>query len=205
MSANLAPHYWLVCVAVLWSAPLVGVAQQQRVAANNAAQTQARDSAPRYEVQPGDLLHVSVWKEADLDQDVLVRPDGGFSFPLAGDVRAAGKTVEELRNEITERLARFIPDLFVTVAVREINGNKIYVIGKVNNPGQFVVNPRVDVMQALTLAGGGTEFADMNNIFVLRRELDRQRTLPFDFNDVVNGRRLEQNVLLQSGDVVVVP
>jgi polysaccharide export outer membrane protein len=200
---DLARTSWLVCAALLLSP--FDVAAQRPAAANNAAQAQARDSAPRYEVQPGDLLHVSVWKEADLDQDVLVRPDGGFSFPLAGDVRAAGKTVEELRSELTERLARFIPDLFVTVAVREINGNKIYVIGQVNRPGQFVVNPRVDVMQAFSLAGGTTTFANVNGIFVLRRELDRQRTLPFNFNDVANGKRLEQNVLLQSGDVVVVP
>jgi polysaccharide export outer membrane protein len=197
------PCSWLVCAAVLLLSPLDVAAQRQ--AANNTPQAQARDSAPRYEVQPGDLLHVSVWKETDLDHDVLVRPDGGFSFPLAGDVRAAGKTVEELRTELTERLARFIPDLFVTVAVREINGNKIYVIGQVNRPGEFVVNPRVDVMQALSLAGGTTAFANVNGIFVLRRELDRQRTLSFDFNDVANGKRLEQNVLLQSGDVVVVP
>jgi polysaccharide export outer membrane protein len=200
---DLAQSSWLVGAAVLLLSPLDVAAQRQ--AANTAPQAQARDSAPRYEVQPGDLLHVSVWKEEDLDQDVLVRPDGGFSFPLAGDVRAAGKTVEELRTELTERLARFIPDLFVTVAVREINGNKIYVIGQVNRPGEFVVNPRVDVMQALSLAGGTTAFANVNGIFVLRRELDRQRTMSFDFNDVVNGKRLEQNVLLQSGDVVVVP
>ncbi|HJR69297.1 MAG TPA: polysaccharide biosynthesis/export family protein [Gammaproteobacteria bacterium] len=201
---DLAHSPWLVCAAALLLSPL-DVAAQQPARARNAPPAQAGDSAPRYEVQPGDLLHVSVWKEADLDQDVLVRPDGGFSFPLAGDVRAAGKTVEELRAELTERLARFIPDLFVTVAVREINGNKIYVIGQVNRPGQFVVNPRVDVMQALSLAGGTTTFANVNGIFVLRRERDRQRTLPFDFNDVANGKRLEQNVLLQSGDVVVVP
>jgi polysaccharide export outer membrane protein len=200
---TLAHGFCLMCATLLLS-PL-DAAAQQRVAANNTPQAQARESAPRYEVQPGDLLHISVWKEPDLDQDVLVRPDGGVSFPLAGDMRATGKTVEELRSELTERLARFIPDLFVTVAVREVNGNKIYVIGQVNRPGEFVVNPRVDVMQALTLAGGGTEFAKMNDIFVLRRELDRQRTLPFDFNGVVNGKRLEQNVLLQAGDVVVVP
>src|SRR5690606_13479984 len=113
-------------------------------------------------------------------------PDGGFSFPLAGDVRAAGKTVEDLRIELTERLSRFIPDLFVAVSVVEINGNKIYVIGQVNRPGEFVVNPRVDVMQALSLAGGTTPFASVNGIFVLRREQDRQRTLPFRFDDVVN-------------------
>lgn len=170
-----------------------------------APQPAANDNVPRYEVQPGDLLQVSVWREEDLDRQVLVRPDGGFSFPLAGDVRAAGKTVEDLRLELTERLSRFIPDLFVAVSVVEINGNKIYVIGQVNRPGEFVVNPRVDVMQALSLAGGTTPFASVNGIFVLRREQDRQRTLPFRFDDVVNGRRLEQNIILQSGDVVVVP
>jgi polysaccharide export outer membrane protein len=158
-----------------------------------------------YEVQPGDVLQVSVWKEQDLTQQVLVRPDGGFSFPLAGDVSAIGKTVEQLRQELTSRLARFIPDLFVTVAVTEIRGNKVYVIGQVNRPGEFVVNPRVDVMQALSLAGGTTAFAAPNDIFVLRRENGQQRRMPFNFGDVVRGRGLEQNVLLRSGDVVVVP
>jgi polysaccharide export outer membrane protein len=165
----------------------------------------APSSAAGYEVQPGDLLQVSVWKEQDLDRQVLVRPDGGFSFPLAGDVNAIGKTTEQLRGELTERLSRFIPDLFVTVAVLEINGNKVYVIGQVNQPGQFVMNPRVDVMQALSLAGGTTAFASPNDIFVLRREGNAQRRLPFNFGDVARGRNLEQNILLRSGDVVVVP
>lgn len=158
-----------------------------------------------YLVQPGDLLHISVWGEEGLDQDVLVRPDGGFSFPLAGDVSAVGKTVDELRQEVTDRLARYIPGSVVTVAVREINGNKIYVLGQVNNPGEFVMNPRIDVMQALSIAGGTTAFASTNNIFVLRRQNGRQVALPFRFDDVVRGRNLEQNILLESGDVVVVP
>ncbi|HEX6993498.1 MAG TPA: polysaccharide biosynthesis/export family protein [Gammaproteobacteria bacterium] len=158
-----------------------------------------------YLVQPGDLLHISVWGEEGLDQDVLVRPDGGFSFPLAGDLSAVGKTVEELRQEVTERLARYIPGSVVTVAVREINGNKIYVLGQVNNPGEFVMNPRIDVMQALSIAGGTTAFASTNDIFILRRENGRQVALPFRLDDVVRGRNLEQNILLESGDVVVVP
>jgi len=163
------------------------------------------NTTARYEVQPGDLLQVSVWKEADLSQQVLVRPDGGFSFPLAGDVNAIGKTVEELRVELTQRLGKFIPDLFVTVAVQEIRGNKVYVIGQVNRPGEFVVNPRIDVMQALSLAGGATAFAAPNDIFVLRREGGAQRRLPFNFGDVTRGKNLDQNILLRSGDVVVVP
>jgi len=169
-----------------------------------------QDDAPSdenrgYLVQPGDLLHISVWGEAGLDQDVLVRPDGGFSFPLAGDLSAVGKTVEELRVEITERLARYIPGSVVTVAVRAINGNKIYVLGQVNNPGEFVMNPRIDVMQALSIAGGTTAFASTNGIFVLRRQNGRQVALSFRLDDVVRGRNLDQNILLESGDVVVVP
>lgn len=158
-----------------------------------------------YDVQPGDRLHVNVWKEEDLDREVLVRPDGGFSFPLAGDFTAVGKTVEELRVELTDRLSQFIPDLFVTVSVLEVNGNKVYVIGQVNQPGEFVVNPRVDVMQALSLAGGMNAFASPNDIFVLRREGGEQQILPFRFDSVVRGRNLDQNIMLQSGDVVVVP
>ena len=142
---------------------------------------------------------------AELSQQVLVRPDGAFSFPLAGEISAVGKTVEELRRELVERLSRYIPDLVVTVAVLEIKGNKIYVIGQVNTPGEFIVNPRVDVMQALSLAGGTTAFASPSEIFVLRREGAQQRRMPFNFDAVLRGRDLEQNVLLRSGDVVVVP
>ena len=166
---------------------------------------QSENRAVRYEVQPSDLLQISVWREPELTQQVLVRPDGGFSFPLAGEINAVGKTVEELRVELVERLSRYIPDLVVTVAVLEIRGNKIYVIGQVNQPGEFIVNPRVDVMQALSLAGGTTAFASPGDIFVLRRDDEQQQRLPFNFDAVLRGRNLEQNVLLRSGDVVVVP
>ena len=170
-----------------------------------AASEASSGATPGYMVQPGDVLEISVWKEEDLNQEVLVRPDGGFSFPLAGDIDARGKTVDALRVEIIDRLSRYIPDLVVTVSVTEINGNKIYVIGQVNRPGEFIVNPQVDVMQALSMAGGTTAFAALNEIFVLRRQDDRQIKLLFRYNDVVRGRNLEQNILLESGDVLVVP
>ncbi len=159
-----------------------------------------------YQVQPGDLLAVSVWKEPELQDDaVLVRPDGMFSFPLVGQVDARGKTVAELQQFITERLGRFIADPVVTVAIQEVRGNKVYVIGQVNKPGEFIVNPRVDVMQALSMAGGTTAFASLNNIIILRREGTQQTSMPFRYQDVAKGRELEQNIELRSGDVVVVP
>lgn len=166
---------------------------------------EAAPDVREYLVQPGDLLHISVWNEAGLDQDVLVRPDGGFSFPLAGDLSAIGKSVEDLRVEITERLERYIPGLVVTVSVQEINGNKIYVLGQVNNPGVFVMNPRIDVLQALSVAGGTTAFASTNDILIFRRENGTQVVLPFRLDQVMRGDNLEQNILLESGDIVVVP
>ena len=158
-----------------------------------------------YYVQPGDVLFISVWREEDLQRRVLVRPDGRFSFPLVADVEARNKSVEMLRAELTERLSRYIPDLVVTVTVEEVRGNKIYVIGQVNDPGEFVVNPSVDVMQALSLAGGTTAFAALNDIVILRRVNGRQQALPFRYNEVIKGRNLEQNIVLESGDVLVVP
>ena len=162
-------------------------------------------NAARYEVQPSDVLEVSVWREPELTQQVIVRPDGAFSFPIVGEVNAVGKTVEELRLELVQALRRIIPDVVVTVSVLEIKGNKVYVIGQVNQPGEFIVNPRVDVIQALSLAGGTTAFASPSEIFVLRRDNGQQKRLPFNFEAVLRGRDLEQNVLLRSGDVVVVP
>lgn len=167
------------------------------------------DTAPvraPYRIQPGDILNISVWKETDLTQDVIVRPDGGMSFPLAGDQVAEGRTVDELRRTLAEQLKKFIPDPVVTVSVKQLNGNRIFVIGKVLRPGDFPYSKPLDVMQSLSLAGGATSFADVNDIRILRREDNgRQVVIPFRYDDVSRGRHLEQNVLLRSGDTVVVP
>src|SRR5687768_9212006 len=134
----LHPLHVAAILAGCWLSIGLAVAQQQSPAADET-----------YRVKPGDELNVSVWGEEDLNQKVLIRPDGGFSFPLAGDLMANGKSVEQIRVEISERLAKFIPNLVATVSVVTINGNRIYVIGQVNNPGTFIMNPRLDVMQAL--------------------------------------------------------
>ena len=168
----------------------------------------AADSAsgsPGYGVQPGDVLSISVWKEDDLKGDVLVRPDGGISFPLVGDIRAQGRTVEQIRQELISKIQKYIPDPIVTVQVKQIVGNNIYVIGKVNKPGAFILSQGIDVMQALSIAGGTTTFASLNKIIVLRRENSKQVAIPFRYGDVESGEHLEQNIVLQSGDVVVVP
>ena len=164
-----------------------------------------RGSNTEYAVLPGDVLQVSVWKEPDLQLRVLVRPDSAFSFPLAGDISTKGLSVTELQKELTTRLSKYISNPVVTVQVTEVLGNKVYVIGQVNQPGQFVVNPNVDVMQALSMAGGVTAFASTGDIKILRRAGPRQTAIAFDYNEVLKGRNLDQNIILQSGDIVVVP
>jgi len=164
----------------------------------------AQDAA--YTVKPGDILAISVWKEPDLrNEAVLVRPDGMFSFPLVGQVDARNKTIADLEQIVTQRLAKFISEPVVSLSVQEIRGNKVYVIGQVNKPGEFIVNPRVDVMQALSMAGGTTAFAALNGIIILRRNGNQQTAMPFKYPDVAKGKDLAQNIELQSGDVVVVP
>jgi polysaccharide biosynthesis/export protein len=168
--------------------------------------TAAPPADTAYTVKPGDTLLVSVWKEPDLQGPVLVRPDGAFSFPLAGQMDARNKTVQELQQELTNKLKKYISDPVVTVSIQEIKGNKVYVIGQVQKPGDFVVNPRVDVMQALSMAGGTTPFAALGDIMILRRtDTGQQQALPFRYTDVIHGKNLDQNIMLQAGDVVVVP
>jgi polysaccharide biosynthesis/export protein len=170
------------------------------------AETAEVNTPGSYRIQPGDVLVISVWKEPDLQMEVLVRPDGGLSFPLAGDQHAAGRTVDQLRQSIATRLKKFVPDPVVTVTVRQLGGNRVYVIGKVNRPGEFPFSRPLDVMQSLSIAGGATSFASLNDIRILRRgENGKQISIPFRYEEVARGRNLEQNVQLESGDTVVVP
>lgn len=159
----------------------------------------------QYIVQSGDVLTVSVWKETDLQREVLVRPDGGISFPLAGDVPAAGHSVQQIEQQLTARISKYIPEPVVTVAVQQVIGNRVYVVGRVNKPGEIIMTHDLDVIQALSLAGGVTPFASINNIRVLRRSGEQQTTIPFRYGDMKKGVNLQQNIALQNGDVVVVP
>lgn len=158
-----------------------------------------------YAVQPGDVLRISVWGEEELQGDVLVGPDGAISFPLVGHVDARGKSTSMLQEIVTQKLERYLSTPVVTVSIQEINGNKIYVIGQVNQPGAFIMNPAIDVMQALSLARGATAFAEKDDIVILRRTGFEQTVLPFKYSDIIKGRNLEQNIVLESGDIVVVP
>ena len=158
-----------------------------------------------YQLGPEDVLDISVWKEEGLKKEVLVRPDGGISFPLIGEIQAVGKTTGQLQKEIAQRLEKYIPDPVVSVAVLKIVGNKIYVIGKVNKPGEFAAGRYIDVLQALSMAGGLTPFAAENKIKIMRKESGQDIVIPFQYSKVQKGENLEQNITLKNGDVVVVP
>ena len=159
-----------------------------------------------YLLSPGDFIEISVWKEEGMQKEqTLVAPDGNITFPLAGTLMAAGKPIFALQEAIAGRLANYIADPVVNIKLLQNNGNTIFVIGKVNRPGQYPANRRIDVMQALSLAGGLTVFADEDSIHVLRRVGKETIIFPFDYDDVLDGDHLEQNIILQAGDTVTVP
>lgn len=173
------------------------------------ALTFAPDAAPAaedgYALNPGDVLEVSVWKEEGMEREVLVLPDGTISFPLAGHIQAAGMSAQQVEKILADRLLRYFKDPAISVSVKSVTGNKIFVIGQVQRPGAFVAAQPIDVIQALSLAGGFTPFAAEDEIRILRREGGKQTALTFDYSDVEKGRNLESNILLKSGDVVIVP
>jgi polysaccharide export outer membrane protein len=158
-----------------------------------------------YLIKSSDVLSLSVWKEDGLQVEAVVRPDGRVSFPLVGELDARGRTIEQVRLDLVGKLDKFIPDPVVTVALLQSIGNRIFVIGKVNKPGVFPLAQDMDVMQALSLGGGLATFASDSKITILRRIDGSQSAIPFDYGEVEYGRNLEQNILLEPGDVVVVP
>ena len=160
---------------------------------------------PGYRVGAEDVMLISVWKDEQLTREVVVRPDGMFSFPLVGDIQAEERTVEEIRADLVKRLTKYVPNPNVSVAVMKVLSYKIYVVGRVNKPGEYLIGHYTDVLQALSLAGGLTPFAAENDIKVIRRSRGRQQVFLFRYGDVRKGQDLEQNVLLERGDSVIVP
>ncbi|MDB6106384.1 MAG: sugar transporter [Gammaproteobacteria bacterium] len=159
-----------------------------------------------YKIHSGDQLLVGVYDDPKMPPiTITVTPDGKFSFPLIGILMAGGKTPEQVRVEMENKLRKFVAEPVVTVSVVEVKGNVAYVIGQVSKPGQIVMNPAVNVLQALSIAGGGNPYAKMDSIIVIRNSVGGQRIMNFHYGQVASGRNLEQNVQLESGDVVVVP
>jgi len=164
-----------------------------------------------YRINGGDMLHISVYGEQNLNQDVPVQPDGGIAFPLVGNMNVRGMTLKEVQTKVanTLRESQYFPNLTdneVHVSMVKASGNSVSVVGQVKQPGTFAYDTQLDVMQALSLAGGLTPFASKSKIKILRRDqTGTQTAILFDYGDVEDGEQLDKNILLRGGDVVVVP
>ncbi len=157
-----------------------------------------------YIIGLGDKLKVTVWRHDEISSDVVVMPDGKISLPLVGPLQAAGLTIEELRQELNKKFAEYINEPHVTVTVTDISSLKIYIVGEVNKPGEYKLEKYTDVLQAISIAGGFTMYANKATINILRKEGDKNIKINFNYNEVVKGKNLSQNIPLKPGDVIVV-
>ena len=160
---------------------------------------------PPYRIGPGDILNISVWKDEALTQQLPVLPDGTLHFPLVGKLQAGGKTSEEFQTALQARITRYVPDPILSVSVAQVNSMVFYVIGRVNAPGRQVLNANVTALQALAMAGGPNPFAKRNKIKIFRKANGSTVIFDFPYGDIAKGERLEHNILLKRGDVMVVP
>ncbi|MER2520903.1 MAG: polysaccharide biosynthesis/export family protein [Bdellovibrionales bacterium] len=165
----------------------------------------ARAEEPPFTIIAGDVLQITVWKEDGLDREVLVLQDGTITFPLIGTLSVQGKTPNDVQANVKEKLAKLIPEASVTVAVKAALGHTVNVIGQVVKPGEIVMGRRLTAIQALSQAGGLTPYASEGNIIVLRRNGSEETTIKIPYSDIIKGRKLDQDILLNPGDVVVVP
>lgn len=160
--------------------------------------------AEEYRIGAGDVLEISVWKNPDLTRQVIVLPDDTIRFPLIGEIKVGEQTLAWLEDNLKERLEKYVPDPVLSVSVTQTGSMVIYVIGKVNNPGRFQINDTVDVLQALAVAGGLNPFAKEKEIRVFRKQGKETQIFDFNYDAVSEGENLEQNIMLQRGDVIVV-
>lgn len=160
---------------------------------------------PNYVIGAQDVLDINVWKEPDVSRVVPVRPDGKISLPLLNDVQAAGLTPDQLATKVTEELKKYVTNPQVTVIVTAINSQRVYILGEVTRPGAFPLLPGMTVLQALSSAGGFTQFAKVKSIFVRRLQDGKESKYLFNYKDVIGGKRPEQDILLKAGDTIVVP
>jgi len=158
-----------------------------------------------YLIAPDDVLAIDVWKEGEITRTVPVRPDGKISLPLLNDVQAAGLTATDLASAITEKLKKFIANPQVTVIVTTVNSQKIYILGEVPRAGVLPLLPSMTVLQAISSAGGFTQYANQKGVYVLRIENGKQVKYPFNYKQVLKGANIQQNIVLKPGDTIVVP
>jgi polysaccharide export outer membrane protein len=194
----------ILALAILAAFP-VGAQSRPNTPGSNKSDARPATLDPGYVIGAEDVLSINVWKEPELSLTIPVRPDGKVTLPLINDVQAVGLTPSQLSLSITEKLRKFIAEPQVTVIVSAINSRRIHIVGEVGRAGTFPMLPDMTVLQALAGAGGFTQFANSKKIYVLRLENGRQIKFPFNYKEVIQGKRSEQNILLKPGDTIVVP
>jgi polysaccharide biosynthesis/export protein len=197
-----------VCVAVLVLAAPVAARHPAgwQTPANGTPGNPAGAAVPvGYVIGAEDVLSIVFWRDKDMSADVVVRPDGKISLPLLNDVVAAGYTPEELRAVLIKGASKFIEDPNATVVVKEIHSRKVFVTGQVGKPATYPLMSDMKVLQMIAHVGGLLEYADSKNIVILRTENGQERRFKFNYNDVVKGKNLQQNITLKPGDTIIVP
>lgn len=171
----------------------------------DSAPVKSASEDPNYSIGASDVLTIDVWKEPEITRTVPVRSDGKISLPLLNDVQAAGLTPAQLSAAITERLDKILVNPQVTVIVTQMNSQRFYILGQVAHTGVFPLEPDMTAVQALSTAGGFTPFANLKKIYVLRSVDGRKQILPVNYKEVLSGRKPNEEVLLKTGDTIVVP
>ena len=199
---------FLICLTLY--SPSSAVAEERK---NKGARAVPKDAVAlqtiNYLIGPDDILEVSVWKNEDLSKVVTVRPDGRITLPLIGDVMAAGRTPNQLREQIVKRIKEYQESVVVSVILLEINSYRIFILGAVANPGSYIMKRRTTLLQAIALAGGFNEFAARKRIVVIRERVyghSSEEKIRVSFDDAVDVQKgSEQNLILRSGDTIFVP
>ena len=174
-------------------------------AGDPAAAATAASTDPTYTIGPDDVLSVLLWRDKEASTDVRVRPDGMITLPLLNDVRAAGLTPDQLRVNLQKAYEKYFQDPNVSVVVKDVNSRKVFVTGAVAKPGAYLLTGRTTILQMLAQAGGLGDFAKKSKIAVMRTENGQTQRYPFDYDDVIEGKKLEQNIELRPGDTLIVP
>jgi polysaccharide biosynthesis/export protein len=158
-----------------------------------------------YVIGPDDVLTVTFWRDEAMSAEVVVRPDGKIALPLLNDIQAAGLTPSQLRDVLMASAKRYVEDPNATVVVKQINSRKVFITGMVERPGAYPLTSSMSVMQLIALSGGLKEFAKEQDIVVMRSDNGQQVAYPFNYREILKGRRLHQNIDLKPGDTVVIP
>ena len=174
-------------------------------AGNNLAFAEQNYDKELYRIDVGDVLDINVWKEVELSKQVFVRLDGRISLPLVGDVIAAGKTSMELAKILEEKIGEIIAEPSVTVILISSDSRVYYMVGNINSPGAYPINTPINLLQAISKAGGLGEWADKDEIIVVRRSSGKDEMISFDYEKFVKGKDLSQNIMIHYGDTIIVP